>query len=67
MPASSGESERVTRLEEAVLFAERRLEQVHEEVLACSRRLDGALARLAALERAASRAEAGADEQADPP
>jgi hypothetical protein len=52
MPERDRDHERMDRLEEAVLFAERRLDLLHEEMLACSARLEKLSARIAALELA---------------
>jgi hypothetical protein len=68
MAEQSNESERLTRLEEATLFSERRLDELHEEVLALSKLVDALGSRLRAIELArlseaedASGAEAGPD------
>jgi len=44
-------ADRITRLEEALLFAERRLDQLHEEVLGLAGAVERVSTRLAALER----------------
>jgi hypothetical protein len=46
------DAQRLTRLEEALLFAEHRLDQLHHEMLAASARLERVSLRLAAVERA---------------
>jgi hypothetical protein len=44
-------ADRITRLEEALLFAERRVDELHEEVLGLGGKLERVAGRLAALER----------------
>lgn len=51
MNGSGSESERLRRLEESMLFAEHRLDQLHEHTLALARRVETVESRLAALER----------------
>lgn len=46
--------ERLNRLEEAALFADRRLDELHEEVLTLAGRLDALAARLARFEQAST-------------
>jgi len=62
----SPDPERVTRLEEAILFAERRIDELHTEVLRIGTKLDSLGTRLASLERLVIRAGEAPQEGVDP-
>lgn len=51
MAEHDADADRITRLEEALLFSERRTDQLHEEVLGLSALLGRVIARVSALER----------------
>ena len=61
------DADRVMGLEEASLFAERRLDELHEQVLALSGRLEMLARRLERLEHVVGEIRAGGDEGGEHP